>query len=139
MPLVRIDLADSRPPATRRAIADGVHDALIGAIGIPAGDRFQIVTVHPAEELIFDPEYLGVERADIVYVQITLVTGRPREIKLELFRQIAKNLAAAGVRPQDIAVTLTENTLEDWSFGDGQAQLVALGSVAGTAAATPTR
>ncbi|RPE35080.1 tautomerase family protein [Kitasatospora cineracea] len=133
MPLVRIDLADSRPADLRRAIADGVHDALVAVVGIPAGDRFQLLTAHPAGELVFDADYLGVRRMDVVYVQITLVAGRPRPLKVELFRRIAANLAAVGVRPEDVHVTLTENTVEDWSVGNGEAQLLALGPVAGTA------
>ncbi|MEV7212650.1 tautomerase family protein [Kitasatospora cineracea] len=133
MPLVRIDLADSRPADLRRAIADGVHDALVAVVGIPEADRFQLLTVHPADELVFDADYLGVRRLDVVYVQITLVTGRPRPLKVELFRRIAANLAVVGVRPEDVHVVLTENTVEDWSFGNGEAQLLALGPVEGTA------
>lgn len=132
MPLVRIDLADSRPLQTRRAIADAVHHALVAAVGIPADDRFQILTAHPTHELIFDRGYLGIAREDVVYVQIALVGGRSRQIKLELHRLIAQNLASAGVRPEDVVVTLVENSLEDWSVGNGEAQLVALGSVPGT-------
>ncbi|MFE3204723.1 tautomerase family protein [Embleya sp. NPDC059237] len=132
MPLVRIDLASTRPPAMRRAIADGVHRALVDAIGIPAEDRFQIVTPHAPDELIFHPDYLDVAREDIVYVQITLVTGRRRELKLDLYRRIAANLTEVGVRAGDVFVTLTENALDSWSAGNGQAQLVDLQSVAGT-------
>ncbi|MEU1285822.1 tautomerase family protein [Kitasatospora sp. NPDC005856] len=132
MPLVRIDLSANRPPAVRRAIADGVHQALVDAVGIPAGDRFQIVTPHEPEELIFDPNYLDVARRDVVCVQITLVAGRPRELKLDLYQRIAANLTDVGVRPEDVFVTLTENALDDWSVGNGRAQLVELGAVAGT-------
>ncbi|MFC8719600.1 tautomerase family protein [Kitasatospora sp. NPDC057198] len=131
MPLVRIDLSAARPLAARRAIADGVHRALVDVIGIPAGDRFQIVTPHGPEELLFDPDYLDVARRDVVYVQITLVAGRPRELKLDLYRRIAANLTDAGVRPEDVFVTLVENALDNWSVGNGRAQLVDLGAVAG--------
>lgn len=131
MPLVRIDLSATRPPAVRRAIADGVHRALVDAIGIPAGDRFQVVTPHDPEELVFDPNYLDIARRDVVCVQITLVAGRPRELKLELYRQIAANLTDAGVRSEDVFVTLVENSIDNWSVGNGRAQLVDLGTVAG--------
>ena len=135
MPLVRIDLSAHRPPAVRRAVADGVHQALVEVIGIPAGDRFQIVTPHDPDELIFDPSYLGVDRQDVVYVQITLVQGRPQKLKLDLYRRIAELLAEAGVRPEDVVITLVENALDNWSVGNGIAQLVELGAVAGTGAA----
>ncbi|MCP2165447.1 tautomerase family protein [Goodfellowiella coeruleoviolacea] len=131
MPLVRIDLSAARPPAQRRAIADGVHRALVDAIGIPPADRFQIVTPHATDELIFDPTYLDVARQDVVSIQITLVAGRPRERKLDLFQRITENLVAAGVRSEDVFVTLVENALDNWSVGHGRAQLVELGSVAG--------
>jgi 4-oxalocrotonate tautomerase len=124
MPLVRIDLSETRSPDVRSAIADGVHEALVAAIGIPPGDRFQFVTPHAPEELIFDRSYLGIERRDIVYIQITLVEGRPFELKLDLYRRITANLVAAGVRAQDVFITLTENNLQNWSVGNGEAQLV---------------
>lgn len=87
--------------------------------------------MHRPDELIFDPEYLGVSRLNIVFVQITFVAGRSREIKLDLVRRLAANLGEAGVRTEDVMVTLTENSLEDWSVGNGIAQLIELGSVPG--------
>lgn len=133
MPLVRIDLSTSHTAEVRSAIAAGVHRALRDAIGIPAGDRFQIITTHEPGELVFDPDYLGVARTDVVYVQITLVGGRPEKLKLELYRRITENLAEAGVRPDDVFVVLTETGLADWSVGNGEAQLVAQGTVPGLA------
>ena len=131
MPLVRIDLSADRSDAA--AIADGIHRALVSAVGIPTGDRFQLITRHPAGELIFDADYLGVERRDVIYVQITLVAGRPTERKVALYRQIADNLAELGVRPEDLVITLTGTGLDDWSVGNGEAQLVAQGTVPGLA------
>jgi phenylpyruvate tautomerase PptA (4-oxalocrotonate tautomerase family) len=123
MPLVSIDAGPGRSPETLRAIADGVHDALVDAIGIPVGDRFQIVTAHGPGEVIFDPDYLGIDRRDVVFVRITLIAGRSDERKKELYRQIASRLEAVGVRPQDVVVSLTENARIDWSVGNGVAQL----------------
>jgi phenylpyruvate tautomerase PptA (4-oxalocrotonate tautomerase family) len=126
VPLVRIDARSDKTPETLRAISDGVHRALVEAIGIPEDDRFQILTTHPAHELVFDEHYMGVERRDVVFVQITLLRGRTEEKKQDLYRRIVKNLHAdAGVRPQDVLVTLTENDRVDWSVGEGAAQLVA--------------
>lgn len=129
MPLVRIDLSAERDNA--QAIADGVHQALVDSIGIPATDRFQILTRHPAAELIADPSYLGVQRQDVVFVQISLVGGRPTDLKVALYRRIAEVLAPLGVRGDDLFVTLTENGLADWSVGNGEAQLLGLGTVPG--------
>jgi phenylpyruvate tautomerase PptA (4-oxalocrotonate tautomerase family) len=122
MPLVRIALNADIPPSTQRAIADGVHDAIVTAIGIPKADRFQIIDQRPTDALIFDPGYLGVSRERVVFVQIYLVRGRTVEQKQALYRDIAGNLATVGVRPEDVFIQLTETGREDWSFGNGEAQ-----------------
>jgi phenylpyruvate tautomerase PptA (4-oxalocrotonate tautomerase family) len=133
VPIVRIDLSDRREPAQRRAISDAVHRAFVAAVGIPEGDRFHVLTTHPGDELIADPDYLGVTREDVVYIQITLVRGRPDALKQALYREIVQQLEQVGVRPDDVAIVLTENAPADYSWGRGEAQLLALGPVPGTA------
>jgi 4-oxalocrotonate tautomerase len=103
MPLVRISAGPERSDSDLVSIAGGIHRALVDCIGIPEGDRFQIIDRHGAGDLVFDPHYLGIERRDVVFVQITLVTGRSEERKKHLYREIARNLAAdPGVRPEDV-------------------------------------
>jgi phenylpyruvate tautomerase PptA (4-oxalocrotonate tautomerase family) len=122
MPLVRITLDNVTPATQRRAIADGVHEAMVAALGIPKADHFQIIDERPSESLIFDDGYLGVRRERVVFVQIFLVRGRTVDQKKALYRQIADNLSQAGVRPEDVFIQLTETGREDWSFGNGEAQ-----------------
>ncbi len=122
MPLVRIALNAEKPPETRRAIADGIHDGLVSALGIPKGDHFQIIDARPADSLIFDDSYLDATRQDVVFIQIYLVRGRTVEQKQALYRTIADDLHAVGVRRDDVFIQLTETGREDWSFGDGKAQ-----------------
>lgn len=122
MPLVRIDIVTGRTAAQRRSLGDAVHRALVEALAIPAQDRFQVITEHEANELVYDPAYLGIPRSDgIVIVQITLSAGRPLEKKRRLYRLIAENLAYDGVRPEDVLVNLVETAWENWSFGLGEA------------------
>ena len=74
MPLVRISLRQGTTAEYRRAIAEGVHSAMLEALAVPADDRFQVITEHNADGLIYDPQYLGIQRSDrVVFVQITLV------------------------------------------------------------------
>ena len=124
MPLVRISLRAGKSEQYRRALADGVHQAMVEAIDAPAQDRFQIITEHSANDLIYDPSYLGVERSDdIVIVQITLSAGRKPPQKRKLYQRITENLAKnPGVRPQDVMINLVETAWENWSFGNGEAQ-----------------
>lgn len=124
MPLVRISLRAGTSVEDQRAIADGVHEAMVSAIGIPAKDRFQIIDERPAESMIFDSSYLGVDRQNVVFVQITLAPGRTVEKKQALFRAIADNLEKTGVRREDVFTVLSESGREDWSLGNGEAQML---------------
>jgi 4-oxalocrotonate tautomerase len=121
MPLVRITLAAGRLPAERRLIADAVHQALVDTANVPADDRFQVVQEVPADGLLWDPGYLGQSRSpQVVFIEITLNTGRTVAVKQALFAAIAAGLArAAGVRPDDVLVNLIEVPRENWSFGGG--------------------
>jgi 4-oxalocrotonate tautomerase len=124
MPLVRIALREGKSEQFQKAVADGVHQAMVEAIDAPAQDRFQIVTEHSVTGLIYDPSYLGIERNDdIVIVQITLSTGRKLAQKRKLYQRMAEILGKnAGLRPQNLVINLVEVAWENWSFGNGEAQ-----------------
>ena len=124
MPLVRISLREGKSEQYRRALGDAVHQAMVEAIDAPPQDRFQIITEYSANDLIYDPSYLGVERSDnIVMVQITLSAGRKPGQKRKLFQRIAEIMAKnPGLRPQDLMISLVEVAWENWSFGNGESQ-----------------
>lgn len=124
MPLQRIDLVEGRSEAQRRALADAVHRALVESIGVPADDRFQVMTEHPRGAVIFAPAYLGVRHEDPVFLQLTISRGRTTEQKQRLYARLAELLEAAGVPRNEVIVSLVESGREDWSFGDGTAQYV---------------
>jgi phenylpyruvate tautomerase PptA (4-oxalocrotonate tautomerase family) len=130
MPLVRIALPRGKPRGYRQAVADGIHRALVDVIGIPPKDRFQIVSEHAGENRIYDRDYLGVARSDdTIFVEISLRRGRPDALKQAFYRRVVENLAAdPGARPEDVAIVLTENSDADWSFGNGEAQLLGAGA-----------
>ena len=124
MPFVRIDtLKDHYDEQQRKAISEAVYQSLL-EVGVPASDRFQVLSEKTRGELVFDRNYLGIERTDgFVVVQITWNTGRNLEKKKQLYAAIAKRMsAAAGVRPSDLLINLVEVPRENWSFGNGEAQ-----------------
>lgn len=125
MPLVRISFREGKTASYRRAVADGVHTALLEAASVPEQDRFQVLTDHAPADLIYDPSYLGINRSDdIVIIQITL-NQRTQQVKLALYQSIVAKLAKSpGVKPQDVLISLVSVTPEDWSFGEGKAQYV---------------
>src|SRR6201987_6520434 len=78
MPLVYISLRKGKSNDYIRAIADGVHRALHQAFHPQPDDRFQLIHQFEPEDLIYDANYLGIQRSnDIVFVHI--VAGKRRE------------------------------------------------------------
>jgi phenylpyruvate tautomerase PptA (4-oxalocrotonate tautomerase family) len=121
MPLVRISLLKGRSPEMLRAIADGVHAAMVEAYAVPVNDRFQIIEQRDPGEIIYDSSYLGIERTDNLVI-IHMVAGhwRDADAKRALYRSIADRLTIdPGLRREDIQVVITSNGKPDWSFGNG--------------------
>lgn len=122
MPLVRISLKQKNDEQVR-AISEAVHSAMVETVGIPADDKFQVITEHEGTRLIYDRSYLGIDRSDdAIFVQITLNGGRTTQQKRDLYARIAEKLSLLGIRPQDVLVNLVEVAAENWSFGNGEAQ-----------------
>lgn len=124
MPFVRIDAL--RADGERLdALGRAVHDALVETMGFPPDDRFQVLVGHDGtSSMLRYDDYLGVHRDDgVVFVAITMRSGRPPEQKRALYRRIAELAQEyAGTEPRNMVVTLTENASIDWSFGHGVAQ-----------------
>lgn len=123
MPIVDITLIEGRrSPEVIRAIADGVHEALVEHFGIPADDRFQIVHKKHLDELIYDRAFLGGPRSyGFVMVRITVGKERPEPIKHALYKAIADNLARnAHVDPEDVFIALNTAALSDFSVAGGR-------------------
>lgn len=123
MPLVRFDVAVGRSPSQLRSIADAVHGAIVTEYGIPPRDRFQIITEHPAGQIIAEDAGLGFERGEgVVMIQIFTQRGRSVEAKQALYARIAEALGDVGVAGEDVFLGYVENGPEDWTFGFGRAQ-----------------
>jgi 4-oxalocrotonate tautomerase len=123
MPLVRIDLPESIDADTARRIGETVHKVMGEVINVPSGDKFQVITRHPPEGRNLTAEYLGIRYSDhLVLIQITLNEGRTLEMKKNLYRRVADDLAEVGLRRQDVVINLLEVAKENWSFGNGEMQ-----------------
>ena len=124
MPFVRIFVSSGTSPEYRKALGDGVHRAMVEALAIPPDDHFQVISEHAAGDLIYDPQYLGVQRSErFVLVQITLSAGRKPQQKRKLFKRLAEILAESpGLPPKELMTVLVETVWENWSFGNGEAQ-----------------
>jgi 4-oxalocrotonate tautomerase len=128
MPLVTIDLLQGRSAQELDAISGAVHDAMVELLDVPERDRFQIITEHEPHTLRFDPTYLDIPRDEsFIFIRITLAEGRATDAKCAFYRRLSGLLFdRAGIRPENLAVTMIENRREDWSFGRGQASYLEL-------------
>jgi phenylpyruvate tautomerase PptA (4-oxalocrotonate tautomerase family) len=126
MPLVRISLMKGRRAGFGEQVGRIVYESMVKTIDVPPGDRFQIVTEHDGNELIYDPGYLGIHRSEgIVVIQMTITEGRTLEKKKALYKSIAERLnAELGIRIEDVFINVVEVKKENWSFGNGIAQYV---------------
>ena len=125
MPLVRIDFAVGKAPDYGRQIGQVVYQSMMATLNVPKDDLFEIITEHPPSGLLFDRNYFGVHRSDdCVFVQITLNAGRTVEMKQKFYKAVADGLnASLQLRKEDVFINLVEVAKENWSFGNGEAQL----------------
>jgi 4-oxalocrotonate tautomerase len=126
MPFVRIDLMRGKPVNYRKTLGEIIYQAMIDLIDVPKDDKFQIITEHAAEELNFPASYLGNHYSqDIIFIQITLNSGRSIEKKKAFYKRIVDDIQTQlKARPDDVVINLVEVPKENWSFGHGIAQYV---------------
>lgn len=117
MPLVTIEVSDAVPVEKRLAYGEAVNAGLAEGLGMDPADRFQVIHPLPADHLIADPHFLGGTRRDVVFIRILMVRMYDVDTKRRAFEAIARRLEAEGVRPDDVFIAVTENTLDDWYPG----------------------
>ncbi len=117
MPLVRITIRSGKTSNYKKALLDGIHEALVQAFKIPEHDRYQIL-----HEL--DTEYFEAPQAkteNVTMIEITAFKGRSGEAKKELYRSIVENLAKSpGIKGDDIMIIVHEPPLENWGIRGGK-------------------
>src|SRR3981081_1171828 len=125
MPLVRINLSKTYSSEQRRIVSDVVYTAMVEVANVPEHDKFQIFTPHSDGELVYPQAgYLGIDYTPkIIFLQVCWVAGRTIDVKKAFYRRIADDLhAKAGVRKEDVWISLIDAAREDWSFGNGEMQ-----------------
>src|SRR5574341_185204 len=124
MPLVRISLREGKPAEFRRGLSKIVYETMVETINVPPKDNFQIITEHDSDGLIYDPEYIDIQRTDdVIFIQITLNEGRTVELKKACYKRLAEQLhGELGIRMEDVFISLVEVKKENWSFGNGEAK-----------------
>jgi 4-oxalocrotonate tautomerase len=125
MPLARIDISKAASAELVRIVSEAVYEAMVDIANVPPHDKFQVITRHEADEIVYPDEgYLGVSYTrDLIIIQVTWVGGRSTDVKKKFFHRIANQIhEKAGVRKEDVWINLVDTSREDWSFGNGEMQ-----------------
>lgn len=112
-----------------KKVSNHIHQSLIQHFHIPKEDYFQLFLPYPSQHFFYDSQYLlenGEKRTDpMIYISITCEQGRTIEQKKKLYQSIAEGLHTdLDLSTNNIFITVKETTLENWSFGQGLAQMV---------------
>jgi len=120
MPFIQIDLDQKLYDDKRDEISAAVHRSQweMPELGIPESDKFQAFRPHGPGELVFDPDYNGVDRQNLVVLQVLSVHRYPASLKFDFYRNLVKHLGTVGIRPEDILIAFIENGYEDWKLND---------------------
>jgi phenylpyruvate tautomerase PptA (4-oxalocrotonate tautomerase family) len=125
MPVAKIHVLEGQYDEDRLdKVSSAVQNALISALGIPPEDFFQIFYVLPRSQFRHTPSFLGLNYSDdLILLDITFISGRPKDKRLGLLKTLNDAVvAAAGISPDDLMITLYEVPGENISFGRGLAQ-----------------
>lgn len=103
MPIVRIDIQQSKSTIYKRALLHGVRNAIVSALGVGSERVFSRIIESPAEH-IDSPE----GRSDqLTVIEISLLSGRSGELKERLFGEIKRNLSHdPGIEAHDLVIVL---------------------------------
>jgi hypothetical protein len=125
MPVAKIHVTEGQYDEPRlQRLSAAVQDALRGTLNVPADDFFQIIHVLPRNRFLHTPSFLGLKYSDeLVLLELTFISGRPKETRLALLRELNERVvAAAGISRDDLLIMLYEIPGENVSFGQGVAQ-----------------
>jgi Tautomerase enzyme len=125
MPLAKLNVLEGQYDEVRLGkVSSAAQNGLISALGIPPEDFFQIIHVLSKSQFRHTPSFLGLKYSDdLIVLEITFISGRPKEKRLGLLKALNDEVvAAAGISPDDLLITLYETPGENISFGRGLAQ-----------------
>jgi phenylpyruvate tautomerase PptA (4-oxalocrotonate tautomerase family) len=133
MPVAKIHVTEGQYDEPRlQKVSGAVQDSLREILKVPPDDFYQIIHVLPKDRLLHTPSFLGLRYSDeFILLELTFLSGRPKETRLALLKQLNERVvAAAGISPDDLMIMLYELPGENVSFGQGLAQRAFVSSVA---------
>ncbi|MBE5105095.1 tautomerase family protein [Bacillus thuringiensis] len=112
-----------------KKIGECIHLSLIEHFNIPENDYFQMFLSYQRTQFLYNPYYLlerGEKRSEnMIHVSITCGPGRTIQQKKDLYQSISLEISrCSSIKSSDILITLNETAAENWSFGQGIAQML---------------
>lgn len=116
MPHARIDLHKVHEPRLAE-YSKAILDGMVRGFDMPEDDLFQIFRLHEPGELFYSPTFLDRQREDIVFVELVAQVGYTDEQKQAAMSAIVDELAAIGVRRDDVLCVTLEVNGAAWYAG----------------------
>ena len=125
MPITTINIKEGMTEEAIDQLQSSIHSCFMKAWGIPSNGGVYIINERPQSRMRISRTMWGINRSEQppLLLQITS-SPRSKKLKLELFRVLAEELEKQGVRKEDLFISITPTQPEDWSFGNGLAQLL---------------
>lgn len=94
------------------ALSDAIHAAAVLVLQLPVEKRFhRFVTLDPNQ--FITPSDRSI---DYTIIEVSMFEGRSTDTKKDLIRQLISNVAAVGVAPHDLEITITETPRANWGI-----------------------
>ncbi len=136
MPLIKIFYQKPLDRKNITIINAIIHKALEEHFKVPKDDVFQFWIPTDRESNFINEKYLLIEGkrdSNLLYLEIFCAPGRSNNQKKRLYQEIAQEInTKTSVVSQDVFILLNEVSLENWSFGEGKAQMIDIEKVEDT-------
>jgi len=121
MPLITIELMEGTTVEHRKAISDGIHEAMKEILGIPDDDRFHVFHELSEGNMLHEPVVFGIPRTTARMLFITLsFNERSPEQKTALYAALVRRLKErAEIRSDEVLLRVIETARENW-WADGR-------------------
>jgi 4-oxalocrotonate tautomerase family enzyme len=119
MPYVQISITEGKDRSYLDKLSGIIHSAMVETIDCPEEVLYHTINELKPNQMILKSEFRGMKRtADMIFIQMILKEGRTAEKKNAMYRKITEDLhKSLGLRKEDILITVTENSADDWYFG----------------------
>ena len=125
MPVTTINITEGMSEEAIDQLQSTIHSCFVKAWGILDNGGVYMINERPKSRMRISRTMWGINRSEQppLLLQITS-SPRSKALKVELFRVLAEELEKQGVRKEDLFISITPTQPEDWSFGNGVAQLL---------------